>query len=100
MSLLEGYIVKSFVRRLADYGGERLLVMRSSREDSAIVVISQLVDPDPRASRTIEVVWRLTRVGDRLKVTTLSWTSSACPSVSNARSETCCASTVELWRAF
>jgi phospholipid transport system substrate-binding protein len=68
MSLLEAYIVKSFMRRLADYGGQQLLVMRSTIEGNVVVVSSQLVDPDPRARRNIEIVWRLARVGDRLRV--------------------------------
>lgn len=72
LAALETYIVKAYAYQLTRYKGERLRVDKTeidtvgARQD--VIVISQLVHPDPRESREIEMRWRLHKVGDKLRV--------------------------------
>jgi phospholipid transport system substrate-binding protein len=66
--LFEGYLVRAVAAKLADYRAERLLILKSERDGAAVIVTTHLVDPDPRASRNIEIRWRLGQSGGRLKV--------------------------------
>jgi ABC-type transporter MlaC component len=68
LATCEDYIVKAYAAQLARYRGERLRVEKAETDGEAIVVTSKLVDPDPRASRDIEMKWRLFAAGDRLLV--------------------------------
>jgi phospholipid transport system substrate-binding protein len=67
--LFETYVVKAYAALLQQYKGERLRVDRSESDGRDIVVISNLVPPDPRAPREIEMRWRMRMVGGRLVVT-------------------------------
>jgi phospholipid transport system substrate-binding protein len=69
LQLFETYVVKAYAALLQQYTGERLRVDRSESDGPAIVVISNLVPPDPRAPREIEMKWRMRLVGGRLMVT-------------------------------
>jgi ABC-type transporter MlaC component len=67
--LFETYVVKAYAALLQQYKGERLRVDKSESDGRDIVVISNLVPPDPRAPREIEMRWRMRQVGGRLVVT-------------------------------
>ena len=67
--LFETYVVKAYAELLQQYKGERLRVDKSESDGSSIVVISNLVPPDPRAPREIEMKWRMRMIGGRLMVT-------------------------------
>jgi phospholipid transport system substrate-binding protein len=66
--LFESFVVKSLSERLANYEGERIVVVSSEVGGNVVDVRSLLISPDPRAKRSIEVEWRLRQVGGRLKV--------------------------------
>jgi ABC-type transporter MlaC component len=66
--LFEGYVVRAVAARLAGYPAERLLVLKSELDGAVVIVTTHLVDPNPRASRNIEMRWRLVQAGGRLKV--------------------------------
>lgn len=68
LKVFEDYIVKAYAAQLAKYKGERLRVDKTEVEGQAVIVISNLVPPDPRDPREIEMKWRLHRVGGRLVV--------------------------------
>jgi len=67
LQVFENYVVTVYAAKLADYSGERLLVMRSEAEGNATIVTSLLVPPNPRAEN-IEIKWRLVNVGGSFKV--------------------------------
>jgi phospholipid transport system substrate-binding protein len=67
--LFETYVVKAYAELLQQYQGERLRVDKSETDGQSIVVISNLVPPDPRAPREIEMKWRMRVIGGRLMVT-------------------------------
>lgn len=64
----ETYVVKAYAAQLSKYKGERLRVDKVETEGAYTVVISNLVPPDPRDPREIEMRWRLSSVGGRLVV--------------------------------
>lgn len=68
LTVLEDYIVKTYVALLSKFEGYRLLVLKSEEAHGVIVVTSLIVSPNPRASRDIEVIWRLHAVRGRLLV--------------------------------
>jgi ABC-type transporter MlaC component len=67
--LFETYVVKAYAALLQQYKGERLRVDKTESDGRDIVVISNLVPPDPRAPREIEMKWRMRVIGGRLVVT-------------------------------
>jgi ABC-type transporter MlaC component len=67
--LFETYVIKAYAALLQQYKGERLRVDKTERDGRDIVVISNLVPPDPREPREIEMRWRMRMVGGRLVVT-------------------------------
>jgi ABC-type transporter MlaC component len=67
--LFETYVIKAYAELLQQYQGERLRVDKSESDGPSIVVISNLVPPDPRAPREIEMKWRMRVIGGRLMVT-------------------------------
>lgn len=64
----DDYIVKAYAYQLARYKGERLRVDKTETDGRDVIVISNLVHPDPRESREIEMKWRLHHVGSKLLV--------------------------------
>ena len=69
LELFDAYVIKSYAALLQQYKGERLRVDKSEIDGRDIVVISNLVPPDPRDPREIEMKWRMRLVGGRLMVT-------------------------------
>jgi ABC-type transporter MlaC component len=67
--LFETYVVKAYAALLQQYKGERLRVDKTESDGRDIVVISNLVPPDPREPREIEMRWRMRMIGGRLVVT-------------------------------
>jgi ABC-type transporter MlaC component len=67
--LFDTYVIKAYAALLQQYKGERLRVDKSESDGRDIVVISNLVPPDPREPREIEMKWRMRLVGGRLMVT-------------------------------
>jgi phospholipid transport system substrate-binding protein len=68
LKTFEDYVVKAYAAQLQQYKGERLRVEKAETDGEYVIVTSKLVDPDPRASREIEMKWRLLASGDRLVV--------------------------------
>jgi ABC-type transporter MlaC component len=68
LQAFEAYIVKAYAAQHSKYKGERLRVDAAQTEGQDVIVISKLVDPDPRAMRELEFRWRLHAVGGRLLV--------------------------------
>lgn len=68
LQAFETYIVKAYAAQLSKYKGERLRVEKTEADGQDVIVISKLVDPDPRAMRDLEFRWRLHMVGGRLMV--------------------------------
>ena len=64
----EDYIVKAYAAQLTKYKGERLRVDNVERDGKYTVVISNLVPPDPRDPREIEMRWRLSNGAGRMVV--------------------------------
>lgn len=69
LQVFETYVVKAYAALLQQYKGERLRVDKSESDGRYIIVISNLVPPDPLDPREIEMRWRLHMVGGRLLVT-------------------------------
>lgn len=73
LETFQNYVVKAYAYQLSRYKGERLRVDKTEKDDAAgrhdVIVISNLVHPDPRESREIEMRWRLRTVGERMLVT-------------------------------
>jgi len=72
LETFENYVVKAYAYQLSRYKGERLRVDKTEKDDGPgradIIVISNLVHPDPRESREIEMRWRMRPNGGRLRV--------------------------------
>lgn len=68
LKAFEDYVVKAYAAQLTKYKGERLRVDKVEREGNYIVVISNLVPPDPRDPREIEMRWRFSQAAGRLVV--------------------------------
>ena len=72
LETFQNYVVKAYAYQLSRYKGERLRVDKTEKDEAAgrhdVIVISNLVHPDPRESREIEMRWRLRMVGERLRV--------------------------------
>lgn len=68
IEVFETYVVKAYAALLSKYKGERLRVDKTETDGQDVIVISNLVPPDPRDPREIEMKWRLHRVGGRLLV--------------------------------
>ncbi len=67
--VFEVYVVKAYAALLQQYKGERLRVDKSESDGNTVTVVSNLVPPDPRDPREIEMRWRLRLIGGRLLVT-------------------------------
>jgi len=68
LETFEDYVVKAYAALLSKYKGERLRVDTVANDGQYIIVISNLVHPDPREAREIEMRWRLSRAAGRLVV--------------------------------
>ena len=68
LAAFETYVVKAYAAQLARYKGERLRVDKVETEGRYTIVISNLVHPDPREAREIEMRWRLSPAGGRFVV--------------------------------
>ncbi len=68
LKTFEDYVVKAYAAQLTRYQGERLRVDKVETEGRYIIVISNLVPPDPRDPREIEMRWRLSPAGERFVV--------------------------------
>ncbi|HEY7608473.1 MAG TPA: ABC transporter substrate-binding protein [Alphaproteobacteria bacterium] len=68
LATFETYVVKAYAAQLARYKGERLRVDKAETQGTDIIVISNLVPPDPRDPREIEMRWRLHPVSGKLRV--------------------------------
>lgn len=68
LQTFENYVVKAYAAQLAKYKGERLRVDKVEQEGPYTVVISNLVPPDPRDPREIEMRWRISSAGGRMVV--------------------------------
>ena len=66
LEVFEDYIVTAYAALLAKYKGERLRVDGSEMNGHDVIVVSHLVNPNPRESREIEMRWIFYRVGVRL----------------------------------
>lgn len=73
LDVFKEYVVKAYAYQLSRYKGERLRVDKTEKDDAGgrhdVIVISNLVHPDPRESREIEMRWRLRAVNGRMLVT-------------------------------
>lgn len=67
MRTFEDYVVAVYSRLLAGYSGEKLLIMSSEPEGNGVIVTTLLVPSSYRA-QSLELKWRLARVGGQLKV--------------------------------
>lgn len=68
LQAFETYVVKAYAALLTKYKGERLRVDKVENDGQYIIVISNLVPPDPRDPREIEMRWRLAPAGGKLVV--------------------------------
>jgi phospholipid transport system substrate-binding protein len=68
LQAFEVYIIKAYSAQLSKYKGERLRVEKTEADGQDVIVVSKLVDPDPRAMRELEFRWRLHPVSGRLMV--------------------------------
>lgn len=68
LATFETYVVKAYAAQLTKYKGERLRVDKVETEGRYTVVISNLVPPDPRDPREIEMRWRLSPAAGRFVV--------------------------------
>jgi ABC-type transporter MlaC component len=68
LAAFETYVVKAYAAQLARYKGERLRVDKVEPDGRYTVVISNLVHPDPREPREIEMRWRLSPAAGRFVV--------------------------------
>jgi ABC-type transporter MlaC component len=65
LQTFETYVVKAYAAQLTKYKGERLRVDKVETEGAFTVVISNLVNPDPRAASDIEMRWRMSNASGR-----------------------------------
>ena len=68
LQTFETYVVKAYAAQLTKYKGERLRVDKVETEGAYTVVISNLVHPDPREAREIEMRWRMSNASGRWTV--------------------------------
>jgi ABC-type transporter MlaC component len=68
LATFETYVVKAYAAQLTKYKGERLRVDKVEQDGPYTIVISNLVPPDPRDPREIEMRWRLSSAAGRLVV--------------------------------
>lgn len=68
LATFEDYVVKAYAAQLTRYKGERLRVDKVETDGRYTIVISNLVHPDPREAREIEMRWRLSPAGGRFVV--------------------------------
>jgi ABC-type transporter MlaC component len=68
LATFETYVVKAYAAQLTKYKGERLRVDKVEQDGPYTIVVSNLVPPDPRDPREIEMRWRLSSAGGRLVV--------------------------------
>jgi ABC-type transporter MlaC component len=68
LATFETYVVKAYAAQLTKYKGERLRVDKVEQDGAYTIVVSNLVPPDPRDPREIEMRWRLSSGGGRLVV--------------------------------
>jgi ABC-type transporter MlaC component len=68
LATFETYVVKAYAAQLTKYKGERLRVDKVESDGRYTIVISNLVPPDPRDPREIEMRWRLSPAGGRFIV--------------------------------
>ncbi|MCW5774695.1 MAG: ABC transporter substrate-binding protein [Rhodospirillaceae bacterium] len=68
LDAFDDYIVAAYAYQLTRYKGERLRVDKTEADGRDTIVVSNLVHPDPREAREIEMKWRLHHVGSRLLV--------------------------------
>jgi ABC-type transporter MlaC component len=68
LQTFETYVVKAYAAQLTKYKGERLRVDKVETEGAYNVVISNLVHPDPREAREIEMRWRMSNASGRWTV--------------------------------
>jgi ABC-type transporter MlaC component len=68
LATFESYVVKAYAAQLTKYKGERLRVDKVETDGRYTVVTSNLVHPDPRAAREIEMRWRLSPAAGRFVV--------------------------------
>jgi ABC-type transporter MlaC component len=68
LQAFETYVIKAYAAQLTKYKGERLRVDKVETDGQYTVVISNLVPPDPRDPREIEMRWRISSAGGRLVV--------------------------------
>ena len=65
LQTFETYVVKAYAAQLTKYKGERLRVDKVETDGAYTVVISNLVHPDPREAREIEMRWRMSNAAGR-----------------------------------
>jgi ABC-type transporter MlaC component len=65
LEAFETYVVKAYAALLTKYKGERLRVDKVETDGAYTVVISNLVHPDPREAREIEMRWRMSNAAGR-----------------------------------
>ena len=68
VATFEAYVVKAYAAQLTKYKGERLRVDKVENDGRYTIVVSNLVPPDPRDPREIEMRWRLSPAGGRFVV--------------------------------
>ncbi|MFO0989579.1 MAG: ABC transporter substrate-binding protein [Alphaproteobacteria bacterium] len=68
LATFETYVVKAYAAQLAKYKGERLRVDKVEPDGRYTIVVSNLVHPDPREAREIEMRWRLSPAAGRFVV--------------------------------
>jgi len=68
LATFETYVVKAYAEQLTKYKGERLRVDKVETDGPYTVVISNLVHPDPREAREIEMRWRLSNAAGKFVV--------------------------------
>jgi ABC-type transporter MlaC component len=68
LAAFETYVVKAYAAQLTKYKGERLRVDKVEKDGRYTIVVSNLVHPDPREAREIEMRWRLSPAAGRFVV--------------------------------
>lgn len=68
LATFETYVVKAYAEQLTKYSGERLRVDKVEQDGVYTIVVSNLVPPDPRDPREIEMRWRLSNAAGKFVV--------------------------------